>query len=119
MALHGALGRFLDASVDARDHPAAGIWFFASHHLNRPAERVDLDALTSVRSAQVVIQEALETGLADQIATPVSALLHLLLVHLANVAEQVRGERRRGIDALRLDLDDHAWQLGLPFFDPG
>src|SRR4030095_15548135 len=89
MALHGALSRFLDASVDARDHLTTGIRLFAPHDLNGPAQRVDLDALASVRPAQVLVQEAFKTGLADQVATPVSPLFHLLLVHLANVAEQV------------------------------
>src|SRR3989442_722816 len=87
------------------------------HSTDRAAHRVDLDPLAAVLTAQVLVQEALETALPDHLAAPVSPLLELLVVGLADVAQQVRGETARRIDALGLDLGDDARQLELPLLD--
>jgi hypothetical protein len=108
-----------DAAVASADHLAAGIRLFPLHDLNRPTQRIDLDALTTIGSAQVVVQEPLQTGLPDQVTAAVPPVFHLLLAHLSHVAEQVRGEGRREVHALGLDLDDHTGQLGLSLLHPG
>ena len=114
---HGLFGRLLDPPVDAGDHLAAGVGLVALHDLDRPPEGIDLDAFAPIPAAQVLVQQPLQTGLPDHVAAPVAPLLHLLLAHLADVSEQVGGEGAGGIDALGLDLDDHARQLELPLLD--
>ena len=82
-----------------------------------PAERVHLDALAAVTAAQVLVEQPLESALPDHVAAPVAALLELLVIHLAHVAQEVRRETARRIRALRLDLHDHTRELELPLLD--
>ncbi len=116
---HGLLGHLLDAAIDRRDHLGAGIRLLATHQLHRPAHRVDLDALAPVAPAQVVVEQPLQTRLTDHVAAPVTALLHLLVVDLAHVPQEVGREGAVGIYALGLDFHHHPRQLELPLLDLG
>src|SRR6266446_5372243 len=117
LALHRLFGGFLDAPVDGGDDLRAGMRIGVLHHAHGPAERIDLDPLATVTTPQELVQQALEPTLSDHVAAAVAATLELLVVGLANVAQQVSGESTIGIGPLRLDLDDHAGKLELPLLD--
>ena len=119
VAVHGPLGRLLDAAIDGGDHLRARRRLRALDDAELAARGVDLDALAAVLAAQVVVEEPLESRLPHHVAAPVAPLAQLLLAHLPHVAEEVGGEPAGGIDALGLDLDDHARQLELPLLDLG
>ena len=88
-------------------------------HAHRAAHHVHLDALAAVLAAEVLVEEALETVLPDHLPAAVPALPELVVARLAHVAQQVRGEAAVRVDALRLDLGDHAGELELPLLDLG
>src|SRR5207247_2359047 len=81
------------------------------------AHRVDLDPLAAVLAAQILVEQPLETALADHLAASVPALFELIVTRFADVPEQVCGEAAGRIHALRLDLGDHARDLELPLLD--
>src|SRR5213594_2120079 len=117
LAFHRLFGGFLDAPVDGRDDLRAGMRIGVLHHAHGSAQRVDLDPLATVTAAQELVEQPLEPALSDHVAPAVASTLQLLVVGLAHVAEQVRGETAVGIGPLRLDLDDHTGQLELPLLD--
>ena len=119
LARHRALGRLLDAPIHRGDDLGAGIRLLPPHDLHLPAQGVDLDTLAAVATAEVFVEKALQPRLADHVSAPVPPLLHLLVADLAHVPEEVRGEGARGVDALGLDLDDHARQIELELLDAG
>src|SRR6266481_4531080 len=82
-------------------------------------EGIHLDALAAIAAAQVLVEHSLQPALADHVAAAVAPLLHLLVAHLPDVPEEMRGERARGIDPLGLDLDDDTGQLELALLDLG
>ena len=114
LAVHQLLGDLLHAAVDRRHHLRARIRLGGLHESYGPAHRVHLDALAAVLAAQELVEQPLESRLAHHVAAAVPALLELLVVRLADVAEQVRGEPAVRVHALGLDLHDHAGQLELP-----
>ena len=111
MSGHRALGHLLNAPVDRGDDLGARVGLLAPHDFHLPAERIHLDALAAVSAAQVLVEQALEPRLPDHVAPPVPPLLHLLVVHFADVTEEMGGEGTRRIHALGLDFDDHPRQL--------
>ena len=108
---HRALSHLLNAPVDRGDDLGARVGLLAPHDSHLPAEGVHLDALAAISAAQVFVEQALKPRLPDHVASPVPPVLHLLVVHLPDVAEQMSGEGTRRIHALGLDLDDHPGQL--------
>src|SRR5207245_254003 len=68
----------------------------------------------AVLTAQVLVEQPLETALADHFTAPVATLPELVFVRLADVPEQVRGKAARRVHALRLDLRDYARELEPP-----
>ena len=116
---HRPLRRFLNAPVHRGDDLVAGVGLVPPHDLHGAPKGVHLDALAAVATAQVLVEHPLESALADHVAAAVAPLLHLLVAHLPDVAEEVRGERARGVDALRLDLDNDTGQLELALLDLG
>ena len=119
LARHRLLRHFLDPAIDGGDDLGPRVGLLAPHHLHRPTQGVDLDPLASVPAAQVLVQEPLQARLPDHVPAAVPPLLHLLVAHLADVAEQVGRERAGGIHALGLDLHDHAGQLELALLHLG
>src|SRR5688500_14817283 len=117
VVLHRALGRLLDPSIDRRDDLGAGLRLGLRDHADRPAHDVDLDLLAAIATAQELVEQALEAGLAHHVAAAISALLELLVARLADVAEEMRGEPTIRVRTRRLDLDDHARELELPLLD--
>ena len=113
------LGHFLHAPIDGGDDLGAGMRLGGLDQPHLPAHRVDLEALAAVLAAQELVEQALEPALPDHVAAPIAALLQLLVAGLAHVAQQMGGEAAVRIDALRLDLHDHARQLELPLLDLG
>src|SRR6185295_20298215 len=99
---HRLLGHFLHAAIDRGDDLGPRIGLLAAHHLHRAPHGVDLDALAAVAPPEIVVQQPLEAGLADHVAPPVAALLHLLVADLAHVPQEVSREGAVGIHALRL-----------------
>src|SRR6267378_4186057 len=79
LALHRSLGRLLDPAIDRRDHLRARVGLGLLHAANRTPHRVDLDALSAVLAAQVLVEEPLEAALAHHLAAPVTTLLELLV----------------------------------------
>src|SRR5213592_4449673 len=104
------------AATDRGHHLRARMRLGGLHEPHGPAHRVHLDALAAILAAQELVEQPLESGLAHHVAAAVAALLELLVVRLADVAEQVRGEAAVRVHALGLDLHDHAGQLELPLF---
>ena len=51
LALHGMLGRLLDAAVDRRDDLRARMRIGVLDHTHGPAQRIDFDALTAVAAS--------------------------------------------------------------------
>src|SRR5919108_2552485 len=117
VALHRLLGRLLDASIDGGDDLRARMRLRRLDQPHRTAHGVDLDALTTVLAAQELVEQSLEPALSDHVAATVAALLELIVAGFADVPEQMSGEARVRIDALRLDLDDDTGQLELPLLD--
>src|SRR5437773_42730 len=91
-----------------------GSWTRRSHALRSivPVKRSISKA--GVLTAQVLVEQPLETALADHLTAPVAALPELVFVRLADVPEQVRGKAARRVHALRLDLRDYARELEPP-----
>src|SRR5438552_2133089 len=114
LALHRFLGELLDAAVDRGDDLGAGMRIGLLDEADWPPQRVDFDALSPIPAAEEFVEEALETGLADELAAAVASLFHLLIVRLAHIAEQVGGEAAGRIRAPQLHPDDHAGQLDFP-----
>ena len=119
LALHRALGRLLHAAIDGGDDLGARVGLGRLDQADLAAHRVDLDPLAAVLAPQELVEEPLEAGLPDHVAAAVPALLELVVVGLADVAEEVGGEAARRVRALRLDLHDHARQLELPLLHAG
>ncbi len=116
---HGLLGRLLDAAVDGGDDLCPRSRLRTPDDTQVAPERIDLDALAPVLTSQVVIEQSLEPGLPHHVAPSVKPLPELLVADLAHVAQQVGGEAAGRVDALRLDLHDHARELELPLLDLG
>src|SRR5262245_7155 len=94
LALHRALGRLLDPTVDRRDDLGAGVRLGLLHPANRASHRVDLDALAAVLAAQMLVEKPLESGLAHHFAATVATLLELLVARLARSEERHVGKER-------------------------
>src|SRR5213078_1103987 len=79
------------------------------------AERIHLHLLVTGVAAQVLVEALLETRLADQVAAHVVAVVlrELALAHLADVAEEMRGERPERIVAFRRDPQRDTGQVEL------
>ena len=115
--LQGLLRGLLDAPVDRGDDLGARMGLRLLDEPDRPSHRVDLDALAAVAAPEILVEQPFEPGLSDHVAAPVPALLQLLVIRFAHVAEQVGGEPTRGIGSLGLHLHDDAGELELPFLD--
>src|SRR5206468_8979475 len=113
LALHRALGRLLDPAIDRRDHLRTRVGLGLLHAANRAPHRVDLDALSAVLAAQVLVEEPLEAALAHHLAAPVTTLLELLVARLAHVSQEMGGEPAVRVHALGLDLGDDPGKLEL------
>src|SRR5262249_35431410 len=102
-AFHELPGDFRYAGIHGGDDLRAGMRLGGLHEPHGPAHRVHLDPLAAILTAQELVEETYEPRLPDHVATTITTLLELIVVGLADIAEQVRGETARRIHALRLD----------------
>jgi hypothetical protein len=115
--LEGFLGDALKLCVDRQANGVARLRELAELPLARHApERVDEDAAHAGSAAQEAVVDRLDSGLADDVARGVALLrarLELLLRDLADIAEDLRGDRAVVV-ATPIGLRDlHAGKLGL------
>src|SRR6266436_1564298 len=111
----GAVGGFLKVTVEGEcERPARAVRLFLQHPDATP-ERIHLHLLVTGVAAQVLVEGLLEARLADQVAAHVVAVVlrELALAHLADVAEEMRGERPERIVAFRRDPQRDAGQVEL------
>ena len=111
----GAVGGFLEVTVEGERERPAGAVRLLLQHPDAAAERIHLHLLVTGVAAQVLVEALLEARLADQVAAHVVAVVlrELALAHLADVAEEMRGERPERIVAFRRDPQRDAGQVEL------
>src|SRR5262249_40094815 len=84
---------------------------------DQTAEGVDLDLLPAIPAPQVLVVQALEPGLPDEIPATRPTSREILIRGLPHVAEKVGGKPDTGIGALGFHLDRHAGPIEPPFLD--
>src|SRR5205823_4220639 len=96
------------------ERPARAVRLLLQHP-DAAAERIHLHLLVTGVAAQVLVEALLEARLADQVAAHVVAVVlrELALAHLADVAEEMRGERPERIVAFRRDPQRDTGQVEL------
>src|SRR5438034_1277905 len=96
------------------ERPARAVRLLLQHP-DAAAERIHLHLLVTGVAAQVLVEALLEARLADQVAAHVVAVVlrELALAHLADVAEEMRGERPGRIVAFRCDPQRDTGQVEL------
>ena len=81
---------------------------------NFPPDAVDDDALGAILAHQVIVVDAFDTGLSDDVAAlQIRGGRHLRVACLADIAEQMRRHRVAGILARGHFLDHHVGELGI------
>src|SRR5213076_234351 len=81
--LHRLFRGLLNATVHRGNHLRARARLALLDQAHGAAHRVDLDPLAAVLAAQILVEQPLETALADHLAASVPALFELIVTRLA------------------------------------
>ncbi len=111
---HRLLGGLLQIEIDSHDDALAGLVGNFLEHAQAPPDGVNFDLLSAGVAAQKTLPHALEAEFSDLVAHVVVGLLdQVVLGHLADVAEQMRGELAVQVMPRRGDLETDAGEIEL------